>query len=253
MRDKAPRRIHVLAGRLAIAGILLGLWEYLPESALDSFLWSRPSVIGAQFLAWSLDGTLLLNGYATLRTVILGLLIGAAAGLCAGIAAGLSPAIARFADGPLQVLFALPKITLVPLFILWLGVGARQHVVFTALVVFFFFYFSIFNGIRQLPPALGNLFALLGAGLPRRIWHLLLPSSLRWIALSLRLAVPYAFVAAVSTEVIASTEGLGNLVKGSASSMDAAGMFAAMLALLAISLICSFLINRAAAQLSADV
>jgi ABC-type nitrate/sulfonate/bicarbonate transport system permease component len=60
--------------------------------------------------------------------------------------------------------------------------------------------------------------------------------------------MPYAFVAAVSTEVIASTSGLGHLVKGSSSVMNAAGMFAAMFALLFVSLAASSLANFAAAR-----
>ena len=63
-----------------------------------------------------------------------------------------------------------------------------------------------------------------------------------------RLAMPYAFVAAVSTEVIASTSGLGHLVKGSSTVMNSAGMFAAMLALLLVSLVASYAGQPAAAR-----
>ena len=63
-------------------------------------------------------------------------------------------AVARLIIGPIEALFALPKITLVPLFILWMGIGALQHIAFTALVVFFFFFFAMFNGVRGIPAAL---------------------------------------------------------------------------------------------------
>ena len=74
----------------------------------------------------------------------------------------------------------------------------------------------------------------------QRITILYLPASFGWIVIATRLAMPYAFVAAVSTEVIASTSGLGHLVKGSSSIMNSAGMFSAMLALLFVSLAASY-------------
>jgi NitT/TauT family transport system permease protein len=156
--------------------------------------------------------------------------------------------VARLIIGPIEALFALPKITLVPLFILWMGIGSLQHIAFTALVAFFFYFFAMFNGVRAIPAALRNTLTLAGASPVQRILILYLPASFGWIVIATRLAMPYAFVAAVSTEVIASTSGLGHLVKGSSSIMNAAGMFAAMLALLFVSLAATSLANFAAAR-----
>ena len=154
----------------------------------------------------------------------------------------------RLIIGPIEALFALPKITLVPLFILWMGIGSLQHITFTALVVFFFFFFAMFNGVHGIPAALNNTLTLAGASSLQRVVILYLPASFGWIVIATRLAMPYAFVAAVSTEVIASTSGLGHLVKASSTIMNSAGMFAAMLALLFVSLAASSLANFAAAR-----
>jgi NitT/TauT family transport system permease protein len=162
--------------------------------------------------------------------------------------AGLAPRIGNLLYAPIQTLFALPKITLVPLFILWFGVSTFQHVMFTSVVVFFFFFFAVFSGVRGTSQALKNAFVLMGASRWQRIRFLILPSCLGWIALALKLALPYAFVAAISAEVVASTSGLGNLVKTSAQVMNAAGVFASLIALLCISLMCSFIANRAASH-----
>lgn len=236
--------------RLVLLLFILGLWQFLPSSVLDELLWSRPLDVAAQMASWAADGTLLENAVDTLVTVALGLVLGAAVGVPVGLLAGLSVVAERLLLGPVQMLFALPKITLVPLFILWLGVGAQQHIVFTAVVVFFFFFFSVFNGVHGIAGVHHNNFELFGASLWQKCRLLVLPACLGWIALSLRLAVPYAFVSAVSAEVVASTSGLGYLVKTSASVMNASGMFAAMIVLLLISLACSLTINRFAGNLA---
>lgn len=244
----ASARWKVNAARAAIV-LAIGLgWQFAPNQILDELLWSRPSAIYVQTIAWLKDGTLLRSAFATLKTVAAGTAIGGAIGVAFGLLAGASRTVERLTIGPIEALFALPKITLVPLFILWMGIGALQHIVFTALVVFFFYFFATFNGLRGIPAALTNTLALAGASRLQRVAILYLPASFGWIVIATRLALPYAFVAAMSAEVIASTSGLGHLVKGSSSIMNSAGMFSAMLALLLVSLVASWLANAAAAR-----
>jgi NitT/TauT family transport system permease protein len=243
-----PARSKVLSVQAAIVLALLSGWEFAPDWMLEELLWSRPSAIFSQTVFWLSDGTLLRSAAATLRTVAAGMIIGGLLGIAAGLYAGASRTVARLIIAPVETLFALPKITLVPLFILWMGIGPLQHVTFTALVVFFFFFFAMFNGVRHIPAALSNTLTLAGASPLQRIVILYLPASFGWIIIATRLAIPYAFVAAVSTEVIASTSGLGHLVKASSMVMNAAGMFSGMLALLAVSLAASSLANFMAAR-----
>lgn len=247
-RNPQPSRWKVLATQAAIVAALILGWEFAPDWMLEDLLWSRPSAIFAQTRLWLADGTLARHALTTLGTVAAGMVIGGLIGIAVGLCAGASRRTARLIIGPIEALFALPKITLVPLFILWMGIGMFQHIVFTALVVFFFFFFGMFNGVRGIPPALSNTLTLAGASSAQRIAILYLPASFGWIVIATRLAMPYAFVAAVSTEVIASTSGLGHLVKASSTIMNSAGMFAAMLALLVVSLAASSLANFAAAR-----
>jgi NitT/TauT family transport system permease protein len=236
-------RLAVHSTQFVIIAAVLSAWEFAPSWLLDDFLWSRPSAIYSQTVAWLRSGILISNAGVTLYCVLQGLLFGGLAGIVLGLFAGLRPALAQLINRPIEALFAVPKITLIPLFILWFGIGIFQHVVFTSLVVFFFFFFSVYIGVRAVPMALRNALSMTGASSAQSIHILYLPASLGWMIIALRLAVPYAFVAAVSTEVIASTSGLGNLVKNSASVMNSAGMFSAMLALLFVSMISSGLVN----------
>lgn len=247
-RRSRPPRWKVLAVQIAIVVAIVWGWEIAPNWVLEELLWSRPSAIFAQTTIWLSDGTLVRHALETLRTVSAGMVIGGVSGIAVGLCAGASRTAGRLIIGPIEALFALPKITLVPLFILWMGIGSLQHITFTALVVFFFFFFAMFNGVHGIPAALNNTLTLAGASSLQRVVILYLPASFGWIVIATRLAMPYAFVAAVSTEVIASTSGLGHLVKASSTIMNSAGMFAAMLALLFVSLAASSFANFAAAR-----
>jgi NitT/TauT family transport system permease protein len=232
---RVRERVIVSAIQLALAVSLLGLWELAPNLLFDEILVSRPSLIAARTLTWLGNGVLLREAAATLQVVVFGLFLGGAAGVLLGLVCGLSASLERLIEPVVSILFALPKSSFVPLFILWFGISMRQHTIFVSVVVFFFFFFAVFNGIRAVPNALRSMLALSGASPWQKIWLLYLPASFNWLLSGLKLAMPHAFLAAISAEVIASREGLGHLVKANAAASDAAGMFSAVLFLVFLS------------------
>jgi NitT/TauT family transport system permease protein len=236
-------RAGIVVLQLAIVAIVLCLWQYAPDSILDDTLTSRPTLIAAQCVKWLGSGVLLTEGWFTLSAVLMGLAAGGSAGALAGLVAGAVPALGHLIEPPVKFLFALPKIAFVPLFIVWFGIGTFQEAAFTSVVVFFFFFYSTFNGARAVPAPLRDMLVIAGSSRGQRLRLLYLPASLSWLLSGLQLAIPYAFVSAVTAEIVSSQHGLGNLVKTSASVMDPAGMFAAMLSLLLISVSLSVLVH----------
>lgn len=225
-----------------IVGGLCALWQWAPDTIVDDTLVSRPADILGQLLEWLRDGVIRKEAASTLATVAFGLVGGGLLGLGLGVASGLMRPLERILDGPLNVMFAIPKVALVPLFIVWFGVDLLQHAIYTGLVVFFFFYFAALRGVRDTPRHLVAMLSLVGASPLQKIRVLYLPAAFGWILGALRVAIPYGFVSAVSAEVIASRSGLGHLVKTSAAAYDPAGALAAALALLVLSVACSVLV-----------
>jgi NitT/TauT family transport system permease protein len=225
----------VFAVQFAIVGGLVAVWELAPNLFFDEMLVSRPSLILAQTVKWVSDGVLLGEAFATLKVVFSGLLWGGVAGMVLGITAALWRPFELVVEPIVNVLFALPKSAFMPLFILWFGISFRQHAIFTATVVFFFFFFAVFNGVRSVPNALRSMLMISGASSWQAIYLLYIPASFSWLLAGLRLAMPQAFVAAITAEIIASREGLGHLVKANAAVMNPAGMFAALLFLVLLS------------------
>lgn len=231
----ARGRLIVFGCQAAIVATFILLWQALSGPSGADMLVSRPSLIFAQSVKWLADGVLLGAALATLKVVFAGLLIGGVCGTAIGLAAALLRPLELMIEPLVNMLFALPKSAFVPLFILWFGISFRQHVIFAAMVVFFFFFFAAFNGVRSVPDALRNMLSLLGASRWQAIGMLYLPASFGWLLAGLRLAMPQAFLAAITTEIIASREGLGQLVKANAAVMNAAGMLSALLFLVLLS------------------
>jgi NitT/TauT family transport system permease protein len=229
------KSLAVIGIQVAIVGTLLAIWELFPDLLFDETLVGRPSLILTQTIEWLRDGVLLEAAAATLKVVFLGLLYGGAGGIALGLAAALWRPLELLVEPTISVLFALPKSAFMPLFILWFGVSARQHTIFTATVVFFFFFFATFNGVRAVPNALRSMLAIYGAKPWQSAYLLYLPASFSWLLAGVRLAMPQAFLAAITSEIIASREGLGHLVKANAAVMNPSGMFAALLCLVLIS------------------
>ncbi len=220
--------------RALLVAAFLAAWQWAPSFLLDDMLTSRPSLVAARIVAWTLDGTLPRESAATLGAVAFGLFWGGLTGAAAGLAAGVFRPLGRVLEPCLTVLFALPKSAFVPLFILWFGVGARQHALFVTTVVFFFFFFAMFHGARAVPAPWRDMLGIFGADAGQSLRLLYLPASFGWLLSALRLAIPHAFVAAISVEVIASREGLGHLVKASSSVLDSTGVLAAIVWLVAL-------------------
>lgn len=228
--------IHDGSGRLAayiwqiiIIAALIVVWQMAPDGSGVEMLVSRPSLIWSQSIKWLGDGVLLGAAFATLKVVLEGLLLGGLCGIVLGLAAALFRPLELLFEPIVNVLFALPKSAFVPLFILWFGISFRQHTIFTAMVVFFFFFFAAFNGARSVPGPMHDMLSLFGASTCQAIRLLYLPASFGWVLAGLRLAMPQAFLAAITAEIIASREGLGHLVKTNAAVMNAAGMLSALL------------------------
>lgn len=228
--SRTPRSyLAVIAGRLVIIAFILVAWQMLSGVIADELLISTPLAIFERFGELLLDGEIIEAAAATVYVVVLGVLYGTLAGIAAGMFVALNRTARAVFEPIVDVLFAIPKIGLVPLFILWLGVSYSQRIVFTATVVFFFMFYAALHGVQRTPAAMDRMMRLLGSSPWQRLRLLYAPASLGWLIGGLRITMPYAFIAAISAEVVSSREGLGAMVKDSAAVLDTPGMFAGII------------------------
>jgi sulfonate transport system permease protein len=190
--------------------ILLLAWELASRSALlPHQLLPAPSDVLSTGIQVTLHGDLLVHlGVSTLRAAA-GLLVGGSIGLVLGLATGLSRSLQLAIDGPLQMLRAIPALALVPLVILWFGLGETAKLFIVAVTVVFPVYLNTFHGVRSVDPSLlemARVYEVRGWALYREI---VLPGALPSILVGLRFALGMSWLVLIVAESIGATRGLG--------------------------------------------
>ncbi len=223
---------------LALLIILLLAWEW----AVSAFRFSplvlpAPSVIGAALLRGLHTGYLWPHIAQTLLELGLGLTLGVALGFAGGVLLGESAGLRRVLMPYVVTSQVIPKLALVPLFIVWFGFGTVPTVVITALICFFPLLENTLTGIAQVDAARLELFRMLGATRWQTLWRLKVPAGLPAILAGLRVAVVLALVGAVVGEFIGASKGLGALIIAAQGSMDTPLMFAVLLVITVIGLL----------------
>lgn len=223
---------------LVLLLVLLLAWEL----AVSAFRFSplvlpAPSGIGAALWRGLATGYLWPHMAQTLLELGLGLALGVLLGFAGGVLLGESAALRRVLMPYVVTSQVIPKLALVPLFIVWFGFGTTPTVVITALICFFPLLENTLTGIAQVDAARLELFRMLGATRWQTLWRLKVPAGLPAILAGLRVAVVLALVGAVVGEFIGASKGLGALIIAAQGSMDTPLMFAVLLLITLIGLL----------------
>lgn len=229
--------VGVIVARILVLVVGLGLWEYGSGRWFDPFFFGSPSLIVAQWWEWVIDGTLGKNLSQTLWTAVVGFLIGAVAALVIGYLFGSIRALGSTFEPFITAIFSIPLLALVPLFVMWFGIGAQLAVLIAALVTFFLMFYNTYFGVRDVDRNLTDAVRIMGGSSLDIATKVRFPSALVWVAAGMKIAIPQSLVAVVVAEILASNRGMGYLVQSTANRFDSAGTFAALLTLLVVGLI----------------
>jgi NitT/TauT family transport system permease protein len=230
--------------RLAILVCVLGAWELASGRLLSKYWLSSPSAIGRTLWRWAEDGSLWSHLEATLSEMTIGYVLGCLAGIGVGLLLGFMPNLYRVVIPFFGGLYCLPKVALAPLFVIFLGIDLGSKVALVGITVFFLILYSTLDGINDIDRDLIQSLRLMGATKSEISRKVLIPGCLRWVFTGMRIAVRYAFTAAILGEVIASNRGIGYLIEANAGQFDSTGVFAGVLVLVFCSLTLSELLTR---------
>lgn len=193
---------------------LIGLWQFLSVNGIISTaIVPAPSDIWNAARQLAEQGELQWDILVSLRRVTVGFGAGAAAGLLLGVIVGLSELAHDVVDRSLQMVRTIPHLALVPLMILWFGIGEEPRVLLVALGSLFPVYINTVGGIRNVDPKLVELGRSYGLGGPALVWSIILPAALQPILVGIRYALGVAWLTLVVGETIASRDGIGYLVQ----------------------------------------
>jgi len=243
VRTRRRHNLIVLTSRVGLALGMLVLWEFASGSLVSDFWISSPTkVFNALIRLWN-DGLLGAALEDTIAETAVGFVLGAALGIFLGVALGINRMIARIFDPFLLGLYSLPRVALIPLFILWFGIGFKMKVVFTALLVFFPIFMNTLSGIRNVDHDLIDVLRVMGASRFDTVRKVFIPSALVWVFAGLRISVPFALIGAVIAEMFSSNVGLGYLISVTANQFDTAGLFATLAVTTALGLMLDALVR----------
>jgi sulfonate transport system permease protein len=198
--------------------VVVGLWQLASSTGLlpASKLASPASIVHTAYTLIITNsptyGTLQGSLLASFERWAIGFALGVSIGVLLAVLTGLSRVGEIVADPILQALRSVPLLGLIPLFIVWFGIGQLPKVLFVMLSALFPVYLNTFAGIRGVDSKLGELGRVLGLRRGEMIRHIVLPGALPSALTGLQLSVISSMLALVVGEQINATSGLGFMI-----------------------------------------
>ena len=175
------------------------------------------------------SGAIWFNAIFTFWVTLLGFAIAVGFGLVLGVLIGASP-LTYAALNPLLIGFnSIPKVAIVPVLVIWFGIGAVPAVITAFLISFFPIVVNVATGIATLEPELRDVLRSLGARPLDILLKVGLPRAMPYFFASLKVAVTLAFVGSVISETIAGNRGIGYLMLQASSSFNVPLVFAGLI------------------------
>ena len=190
------------------------------------------------------SGELVTDVLTSLRRVVLGVGLGALGGVSVGLAIGISRLAEAVGNPLIAATFPIPKIALLPLLILWLGIGEASKVAVITLGVFFPMAINTYAGVRSADPLLIRAAVSFGAGRWSLIRKVLLPSALPMIFAGLKLGAGTSLLLLVAAEMIAANAGIGFLVLHAQNLMETTKLMVGIVLLSVLGVLTHWLLVR---------
>ena len=229
----APKRIPFVAA--ASFSLVLALWWVATARGwISEFALPRPAEVFWSFVDMIRSGVLFKHLGASLERLIVGWIIGAIAGVAVGFAIGLS-SLGRSSALPLvSALFPIPKIALLPLFILWLGIGEVSKIATIAFGVFSPMAIATFAGVDNVDRNLIRMAQSFGVPYRTIVRRIVLPGAMPAILSGARIAASIAIILLTAAEMIGAQFGIGAMVRASGNLMQTDQLLAGVLVLSAM-------------------
>jgi len=211
---RAPRGAAAsFAIRLSVPLAILLVWTLgSATGAIPANVLASPAAVLRSGWQMTESGVLWAHLSVSLSRAAAGLLLGGGFGVALGLAAGLSRLGEELIDPSVQMIRALPFLALIPLFIVWFGIGETSKLLLIASAAAKPMYLNAYSGVRNVDPKLVEAGRVFGLSNHRLITELYLPAAIPSLMVGLRLAMTLSLIALIAVEVINTSRGLGFLM-----------------------------------------
>jgi NitT/TauT family transport system permease protein len=212
---------------IVIVGIFV-LWEVVVRVLrIEEFVLPAPTAIFAA--GWQWRWPILDNAWQTLLTTTVGFAFAVVFGLVSGVVIGASRLVYEGFYPALIGFNSIPKVAVIPILVIWFGVGTIPAVITAFLISFFPILVNVAAGIATVEPELKDVLRALGAKRWQVIQKVGLPRSMPYFFASLKVAITFAFVGSIVAETVAANKGIGNLMLVASSRFEVPLAFAGLL------------------------
>jgi ABC-type nitrate/sulfonate/bicarbonate transport system permease component len=214
--------------------LFIVVWEVVVHwRGIAPIFLPAPSSISVYLWRMIADGSMEYHLGVTVLRIFAGFLVAAVTGIALGMLMGMSRIVSRIADLWISALYPLPKISLIPLLIIWLGTGEAYRIVISAVTAFFPIVISTYSGIRQVDSGLIKAAQDLGANTRQIQFNVVIPAALPHILSGLQLGMGVTIILIVAAEMIggSSQSGMGYLLINSGQVMETEKVFASLVVL----------------------
>lgn len=222
----SPRLRQQMLSMISIIS-LFALWEiFCLGFGISDIVLPRPSQIFGVLLERL--PALLPHTMQTLFTTLTGFALGVSAGILIGVAIG-SSRLAYDVAYPLLVGFSsIPKVAVVPIFVVWFGAGTMPAILTSMVICIFPVVVNVATGLATTEPELEDVLRALGASKRDILWNVGMPRTMPYLFASLKIAITLAFVGTVLAETVASNRGIGNAMMIASGNFDVPLVFAGL-------------------------
>lgn len=231
---------------IRVASMLLGVgsWEYAGRHISPVFL-SYPTAIVKAGIAMARSGELFEALSTSLRTLMVGFVVATGIGIILGLLIGRYRVIDAATDWLISALYATPLVAVIPLVILWFGLGDTAKLFIVIIMTIFPILINTVAGVRNVPLALIDVSTAFAANERQVFVKIILPAAVPYMMTGLRLGIGRAIIGMVVAEFFTAITGLGAVIVKYGNQYDTASMFVPILVLMVLGIVLTSLVRRA--------
>jgi NitT/TauT family transport system permease protein len=225
--------------------IILLVWEFVSRREwIPPLFLPAPSAILLEGWGMLKTGLIFKHVLASLSRILLGFIMACIVGLVVGILIGFFSIPEAVGNPLIAATFPIPKIAILPLLILWLGIGEPPKVAVIALGVFFPMVINVYTGVKNVDPILIKAALSLGSNRWRIIRKVILPGILPMVLAGMKLGIGIALLLVVAAEMVAADAGIGFMILTAADLMETKKLMVGLITLSFLGLFFNWLFQK---------
>ena len=213
--------------------LLGGWWGYVVWSGVSAFILPGPGAVWTAFAELLATPSTWRHVWITVHETVSGFTLAAVAGVLLGVPVGKLRWLERTLDPFIVASQVVPKVALIPLFIVWFGFGSTSKVLIAAVIAFFPIFTNTVLGVKSIDAGHRDVMTTLNAGGMDRFVRLELPSAMPFILTGMEVGIVLAIIGTVVAQFLGGNAGLGYLLVAKMNAYETDSLFA-VIALLTI-------------------